>query len=259
MKGILPSALSDAILVIESEFYNSITIDSMPLFDTEKTAGYTEIPMKSFPGKISANIYEVRFAFSGKVIYVSKTAGDLVKKWEVIASLDRKPLQAELDQQLSDYERVRAEFEIFNIKEKGGDDITKFLKQEKQAALNASVKQVEVAKIKLDQADLVSPIDGIVLESDNLLSGLNVTPANAAVKLLDPLSLAFCFTIAQKELHDWKDGQEITIRFEGIKEGLHLKTEPIHNGDNGKFPVVAKIPPSVGLLPGMVGEAKVIG
>lgn len=214
---------------------------------------------RAYPGKISANVYEVRFAFSGKVVYVGKTTGDFVKKWEVIASLDRKPLQTELDQQLSDYERVRAEFEIFNIKEKGGDDVTKFLKQQKQAALNASVKQVEIAKMKLDQADLFSPIDGIILECDNLLSGLNVTPASSAVKLLDPNTLVFNFSVPQKDLHDWKDGRDVAIKFEGIKEVLKIKTEPIHFGENGKFAVTAKIPPSEGLVPGMVGEVKMLG
>jgi multidrug resistance efflux pump len=213
---------------------------------------------RAYPGKVSANVYEVRFAFSGKVVYVSKATGDPVKKWEIIASLDRKPLQTDLDQQLSDYERVRAEFEIFNIKEKGSDDVTKFLKQQKQAALNASVKQVELVKMKLDQADLVSPIEGIIFESDNLLPGLNVTPANASIKLLDPLSLSFCFTIPQKDLPDFKNGREVKIKFDGVKEQLRIKTETITYGEAGKFTVIAKIPTQKGLIPGMVGEAQVV-
>lgn len=212
--------------------------------------------MKAFAGKISASIFEVRFAFSGKVSAVFKTAGDLVKKGEIIASLDRKPLQAELDQQLSDYERARAEFEIFNRKESGSDDVTKFLKQGKQATLNAAVKQVEIAKMKLDQIDLVSPIDGVILESENLLPGLNVTPANAAVRLLDPASLVFTFSISQKEVHEFRDGRKIRVKFEGIREVLEATTEAVHHGENGKFEVTCKIPPSVGLLPGMIGEAK---
>lgn len=212
--------------------------------------------MRVYRGKISASIFEVRFAFSGKVVLVSKRAGELIKKGEVIASLDRKPLQAELDQQLADYERTRSEFEIFNLKENGSDDVTKFLRQQKQASLNASVKQVEIAKMKLDQADLISPIDGVILESDNLLAGLNVTPANAAVKVLDPYSLEFLFTVTQRELHEWREGREMIIKFEGIKEHLRVRTEPIHIGDNGMFVVMAKIPPSVGLYPGMIGEAK---
>ncbi len=214
--------------------------------------------MKSFPGKISAPVYEIRFAYSGKVIQVFKQSGDVVKKGDVLASLDRKPVQAELDQELADYERSRAEFEIFNTKEQSGDDVTKFLKQEKQAALNASVKHVEMAKMKLDQADLVSPIDGVIQESDNLLPGLNITPANATVKIIDPKALTFNFAISQKELHDFKDGRGVVIKFEGIKESLKTKTELIHAGEKGQFNVVAKIPPSTGLISGMIGEAKAI-
>jgi hypothetical protein len=41
-----------------------------------------------------------------------------------------------LDKQLLDYEKIRADFEIFNL-QKGGaaDDLTKYLKTEKQAQL----------------------------------------------------------------------------------------------------------------------------
>lgn len=105
-----------------------------------------------------------------------KNAGDNVNKGEIIASLDRAVLQADLDRQLSDNQRVRAEFEIFNIKfNNPSDDITKYNKQSVQAALDASVKNVEQAKYRLDQADLVSPVLGIVLNTGGCKVGLNVT------------------------------------------------------------------------------------
>lgn len=71
---------------------------------------------KSLNGAVIADLIEVRFAYSGKVVSVRKKRGDAVKIWEGIASLDRKILQTELDRQLADYEKVRAQFEIFNIK-----------------------------------------------------------------------------------------------------------------------------------------------
>jgi len=87
------------------------------------------MPGESFKGVIKTKIIEARFAQFGKVALVTKKRGDSVKKGDLLASLDKKILQAELDRQLSDFEKVRAEFEIFNL-EKGtpADDITKYLK-----------------------------------------------------------------------------------------------------------------------------------
>lgn len=64
--------------------------------------------MSTFEGIVKGNVIDVRFALSGKVLRVSARTGDIVKKWDLIASLDRKILQTELDRQLADFEKVRA-------------------------------------------------------------------------------------------------------------------------------------------------------
>ena len=71
---------------------------------------------KVFKGEVKARIVETRFALSGKITGVSKHTGDTVKKWNLIASLDRKILQMELDRQLSDFEKVRADWDGFTQK-----------------------------------------------------------------------------------------------------------------------------------------------
>ncbi|PIQ70389.1 hypothetical protein COV89_00755, partial [Candidatus Shapirobacteria bacterium CG11_big_fil_rev_8_21_14_0_20_40_12] len=59
---------------------------------------------KIFTGEIKARIIEVRFGLSGKVATVAKKAGDSVQKGNLLAALDRKILQTELDKQLADFE-----------------------------------------------------------------------------------------------------------------------------------------------------------
>ncbi|MBU1127146.1 HlyD family secretion protein, partial [Patescibacteria group bacterium] len=108
------------------------------------------MPDKVFKGNVSAKIIEVRFALSGKTSKILKKTGDTVRKGELLASLDKGILQTNLDRQLADYEKTRADFEIFNLKNPQiSDDLSKYLKTEKQAQLNASVKEVELAKIRL--------------------------------------------------------------------------------------------------------------
>ena len=121
--------------------------------------------VNKFPGVIWGRTIEVRFAFSGKLVSLRKNIGDNVNKGEVLASLDRQLMQLELDQKLADNKLVRAAFELG----KGSKSVL-------QADLDASVRDVEQAKYKLDQVDLVSPVAGIMLDDGGCRTNMNITP-----------------------------------------------------------------------------------
>ncbi len=210
-----------------------------------------KVVAKKLKGVVVSDVIEVRFAYSGKIVSVRKKRGETVKIWEGIASLDRKILQTELDRQLADYEKVRAQFEIFNIKHQGGDDTTKFLRQEAQAELNASVKEVELAKYKLDQADLISPVNGTVVDLGGLVAGLNVTPSSNPVKILDSESLRFRFQIDQDDLAEFLEPKKIRIKLGKIDRSAATLVPVI--GKDGKFEIEAIFEDRSGLLPGMKG------
>jgi len=76
------------------------------------------------PGEIVADVINVRFSFSGIVVFASKHISGNIKKGEIIASLDRKSLQIDLDRQLADYEKTRADFDMFNKKVGEANDDT---------------------------------------------------------------------------------------------------------------------------------------
>lgn len=210
----------------------------------------------SIDGVVIAHICEVRFAFSGKLVWVGKKIGDPVKQWEAIASLDKKLLQAELDLELADYEKVRADFEIFNIKngKEGGDDTTKYLRQEKQSSLNASVKQVEIAKYHLDQGNLYSPVNGVITNMEGVYAGVNITPASSAVQILASDSIAFAFEVDQKDLQPYLSPAEVRITFVGIDKTVDGTTLPPFLGKNGNFEIRTTLKDTSGLLMGMKGK-----
>lgn len=211
--------------------------------------------MASYGGVIKARIVEVRFAVAGKITGVRKGVGDRVTKWELIASLDRKMLQTELDSQLADFERVRAEFEIFNQKNPDPQSaIDKYLKTEKQAALNISVKDVELAKARLDQSDLFSPIEGIILDDSGIVVGINVTPAGSAIKIIDTSSYFFEFEIEQKDIPFFSESKEAKVELDGIGMEVVGKTGPVIP-DGKKFFVRVPISDNRGLLLGLNGKA----
>jgi len=211
---------------------------------------------KVFKGEVKARIVDVRFALSGKVSSVVKHTGDIVKKWNLIASLDRKVLQMELDKQLADYEKVRADFEIFAQKNPDPKEaIDKYLKTEKQASLNASVKEVELAKAKLDQSDLFSPVDGMIMDDSGIVPGLYVTPAGASVKIIDISSYYFEIELGQKDIPDFENPKESKIKLEGLEKEVTGNSSPVYSDGKG-FLVKISIP-SQEMLPGMTGSATI--
>lgn len=217
---------------------------------------------KTFTGEIKAKIIELRFAFSGKVVSISAKKGDLVKKGQAIAFLDRKVLQMDLDRQLADFEKTRADFEIFNLqKGEPTDDISKYLKTQKQASLNSSVKEVELAKAKLDQANLISPVEGIIIEDNNIEIGINITPASNPIRILDTKSYFLEFEIEQKDLELFKEPVKLSINVNSISKPLKATTDKIKPSletKPGKFLVKANLETEDNLILGMVAKVKIV-
>jgi len=210
---------------------------------------------KTYTGEIKARIIEVRFAWSGKVAAVAKKAGDSVQKGNLLAALDRKILQTELDKQLADFEKTRADFEIFNLKQSGtADDLTKYLKVEKQAQLNVSVKEVELAKARLDQADLFSPVEGIVINDSNIVLGLYVTPSSTPFKILETASYCFEIKIEQEEILAFVDPRHGEVNLPAINKIIAADSRPLVS-DEGGFLVKINLPDKQGLFLGLKGEA----
>jgi multidrug resistance efflux pump len=209
---------------------------------------------KVFKGEVKARIVDTRFALSGKIAGVSKYTGDTVKKWNLIASLDRKILQMELDRQLADYEKVRADFDGFAKKYPDPQDDNKYTKAEKQAALNASVKDVELAKANLDQCDLFSPVDGTVLDDSGIIPGLYVTPAGGSVRIVDTSSYYFEIEAEQKDIPYFSEPKKCKVEITGLKEKITAESKPAFS-DGKKFLVQIPITDSKEILLGLNGKA----
>ena len=210
--------------------------------------------MKSFNGEVKAKIVDARFATSGKIVSVAKRIGDTVAKWGILSSLDRKMLQAELDRQLADSDKTRADFDGFAKKYPDPQDDNKYTKAEKQAALNASVKDVELAKARLDQCDLFSPVEGVVIDDSGIVPGLYVTPASASIKIIDTTSYYFEFEIEQKDIKDFTEVKKGKIKIEGVGE-IEGETGKVFS-DGKSFVVKIPVPNSPNIFLGMNGTVK---
>jgi multidrug resistance efflux pump len=129
-------------------------------------------------GKKAGSRIKLRFYQSGAVSWVGIKRRDKIKKGQVLAKIDDKLAKLDLEIDLANYRRVRAEFERVarkypdpkNEEEKG-------IKEIAQSRLDVAVKKVERQKYELDKLALVSPVDGVVVDDSGLVAGLNITPS----------------------------------------------------------------------------------
>lgn len=159
------------------------------------------------PGKISAyRILKLKFLGSGKIISLNANLGQTIKKGDLLAKLDPGEPQTYLDRALKYYEQVRAEFD-----EKQNKSLSEYDKRKIQAELEVSIKNVELAKINLEASGLYAPINGIIIDIDPIAVGLNISPSNFIITLLDHQSFYFQAEIPEDDLNIVKADMPVKV------------------------------------------------
>lgn len=206
------------------------------------------------PGKIAShNIIKLKFPISGTVVLVNTSFSKSVKKGELLAVLDKKELQTYLDRALKYYESERAEFD-----EKQKKGIGEYEKVKSQNSLDISVKNVEIAKSNLEATNLYAPIDGIVSEMDPIVPGVNISPSNFVITIINPSSFYFEAIIEEKDLEKVTidDYAEITLTaFKDKKLKGRVASIGLMPSGNGKYPVTIVLENTDNLRLGLNGEA----
>lgn len=202
--------------------------------------------MPEFSGKVvSNNPISLRFPEGGKLITLKCHPGQIVKTGESLAALDPKPVQTLLDIELADFRRIRAEFDQLTRQlptPKTEDEKTK--KEIAQSKLDVSVKNVEKYKIQLDDLALVSPTDALVISTEGLIEGINITPSGFPVLIVPLNSTVFECFIPENDFYPIRPGQKAQIT---LKNGFTANSEVVFLSPEGKsdnsFIVHFKLPP----------------
>lgn len=160
-------------------------------------------------GRVEAGVRSLaKFSISGRLTSIKCAPGDLIKRGQLLATLNKKELQTLLDRALKQYDLERALFD-----EKQKENQSEYEKRKYQDMLDISVKNVEIAKINLDAADLFASINGIVTVVDQNSPGDNITPAGFVIGLVDPASLYFQSHIPEDKLSRLTVGQKCRVTF----------------------------------------------
>lgn len=153
-----------------------------------------------FAGKIASDkIFKLQFLIGGRLAFLDAFLGKTVKKGELLARLDQTELQAYLERALKYYEQVRSEFD-----EKQQKSLSEYEKRKIQAELEVAVKNVEIAKANLEATNIFAPTDGIIVDIDSAIPGVNITPGGFLISLLDHQSFYFEILVSEEDLEKIK-------------------------------------------------------
>ncbi len=201
--------------------------------------------MPEFTGKvISNNLISLRFPEGGKLNSLKCHPGQIVKRGDLLASLDPKPIQTQLDIELADFRRIRAEFDQLTRQiptAKTEDEKTK--KEIAQSKLDVSIKSVEKYKLQLDSLNLLSPADAVIISSEGLIEGINITPSGFPIILAPLDSAVFECLVSEENFYQLHPDQKAKI---SLKNGFSVDSEVIYlspqSNSNDTFAVWFKLP-----------------
>lgn len=179
----------------------------------------------SVSGQIEAQEQaQVRFQTSGQLAWVGVAEGDRVKKWQALASLDKRELEKKLEKELNDFMTQKWTFDQTHDdyqEEKDNAVITKEIERildKAQFALSNQVIAVELADLAIKYATIYSPIEGIVTKIDSPLPGVNITPAQATFTIVNPDSLAFYLKVNEAQVVNLAEGQKVQISLDAFPD-----------------------------------------
>ena len=175
-------------------------------------------------GKVMAgHSATLRFGAGGLVTYLGAKEGDIVKKWQTLASIDNRQLQKTLDQKLNLYAIERDTFDQTiddNDNSVPGGDLARTLKrllEKNQYQLDNTVKDVEYLDLSLKLSRLSSPIAGILAHSPIDTANVQVT-ATDTWTVIDPVSLYFSADLDETDLKRVSVGQKVVVSLDAYPD-----------------------------------------
>src|SRR3981189_206863 len=173
---------------------------------------------------IAYNTVVVRSQIQGQLVSINFIAGQTVHTGDLLAQIDPRPYQAQIDQVTATRDRDQAQLvnaqanfaRYTQLGDKGWAtpqlvETQKAQVSQLQNAIKADEALIEAAKVQLSYTQLTSPIDGVVgirqVDIGNIIS-----PANAnglvVVTQIEPISLIF--TLPETNLPQIQQQQEKT-------------------------------------------------
>jgi HlyD family secretion protein len=217
---------------------------------------------------------------SGKISKLNITYNSRVKAGELLAELDRKPLetattitQAALDEakasmayQESNFRRQKTLFENKVIAESAYDEALYSLRRAETALKTAQLNS-DQAKINLGYAFIQAPIDGVVLdcavsEGQTVAASLNTPTLFTIANDLTQMQVEA--SIDEADIGQEREGQRVTFTVDAFPDDLftgevtQIRLQPVTTSNVVTYTVIVKAPnDGLKLMPGMTASIRI--
>lgn len=168
-------------------------------------------------GKVDAtDKVNLHFQTSGRLAWVGVKPGDPVNAYQGVASLDPRDVQAGLQKRLNLYLKTRWDFEQLHDDTKDTilNDKLKRILEKAQFDLNNSVIDVELQHLAVEYATLVSPIAGVVTRVESPVAGVNVSPQEAEIEVVNPTTIYLSVLADQTEVTKLSHNMKADVVFD---------------------------------------------
>ncbi len=229
-----------------------------------KTARVSALGSESafgYSGTVEASqVIPLSFRTIGTVKQVYVEVGDVVRKGQLLATLDDSELQSIQEATLAKYQQAEDAYNrLKQVHDQGSLPDIKWV--EMQTSLEQARSSLDLSKSNLDKCKLISPIDGMV-------GRRNIEPGQSSVSLVSaPLELVRIekvlvkISVPENEINRFKPGQKagITVNaldgkaYEGTVANISPVAEPVSRTYTVKISVSN---PGQELKPGMVSDVR---
>lgn len=154
----------------------------------------------------------LRFAAGGKVVYLGAKEGEMVKKWQSIATIDRSALQKQMSQNLNAYMQERNSFENKkdSVKDRAINTVESRSVADEQYSLDNQVLNVEIQNIAIANTTIYSPFEGILTVAPTAVTGVQLL-ATDYFEVVNPKTLIFHANIDEIDIRRIEKGQSAEI------------------------------------------------
>lgn len=192
--------------------------------ETQKVKEADLIESLTTTGSVSSDsTVELNFLTSGKVVTVGAKKGDLVEAGQVLATLDQRTTQKNLQSALIDYSKQRNTFEQTkdnnndNTPQTALNESMKRVLENNQYDLDKAILSVELQTLIREQSVLTSPISGIVTQADITTPGVSASVTDI-FKITDPTTLLFKMDIDEADIGKVHTGQSVKVTFDAYPD-----------------------------------------
>jgi membrane fusion protein, multidrug efflux system len=173
---------------------------------------------------VAYNTVVVRSQIQGQLVSINFTEGQAVHSGDLLAQIDPRPYQAQIDQLTANRDRDQAQLtnalanlDRYNSLAKTGDATPQLLDTQKaqvsqlQNAVKSDSALIDAANVQLSYTRLTSPIDGIVgIRQIDIGNVIHPTDPNGLVVATQIEPISVIFTLPETDLPEIQQQQEKT-------------------------------------------------